>query len=147
MALTGSARVWVWATAVVTGLTAAGLILLVVLRDLDTAGQAASVAGAVVGLIGLLVSVVALLRGGGTAAPAGAATGRRVRADDHGIAVGGDVTGSALGRNAKVTGPSAGPGTPRPAPRDTRDDVRARQDGIAVGGDVTDSALGEGSER
>ncbi|MFJ3673673.1 hypothetical protein ACIPSE_45250 [Streptomyces sp. NPDC090106] len=143
MALTGAARVWVWATAVVTGLASTGLILLAVLGDLDTAGQAASVAGAVVGFAALLVAVIALFRtsGGG----GGGSEGRRVRAGRRAIAVGGNITGSALGKNSKVTGPPTTPG-PSVPPRGG-DDVRARADGIAAGGAVTDSALGEGSER
>jgi hypothetical protein len=142
VALTGAARVWVWVTAMVTGVVTIGLILLTVLGDLDTAGQAASVAGAVVGLAALLVSVIALFRSGG----GGSAGGRRVRAGRRAIAVGGSITGSAVGKNSVVTGPPTSPGTTPATPRDG-DDVRARRDGIATGGDVTDSALGEGSER
>ncbi|WP_328978414.1 hypothetical protein [Streptomyces canus] len=140
VAVTGAARVWVWVTAVVTGLAAVGLMLLAVLADLDTAGQAASVAGAVVGMVALLVSVIALFRGGGSSG-----NGRTVRAGHGAIVSGGNITGSALGKNSKVTGPPTMPGPPS-AQRDG-DDVRARRDGIAVGGDITDSALGDGSER
>ncbi|WP_217236311.1 hypothetical protein [Streptomyces sp. AC555_RSS877] len=140
VAVTGAARVWVWVTAVVTGLAAVALTLVAVLADLDTAGQAASVAGAVAGMIALLVSVITLFRGGG-----GPGNGRTVRAGRGAIVSGGNITGSALGKNSKVTGPPSMPGTP-PAQRDG-DDVRARRDGIAASGDITDSALGEGSER
>ncbi|WP_157852820.1 hypothetical protein RFN58_15660 [Streptomyces iakyrus] len=135
----------VWATAVVTGLAAIGLTLLAVLGNLDTAGQAASVVGAVVSLAALLVSVLALFRTGGSGSGS-AAGGRRVQAGRRGIAVGGNITGSALGTNSKVTGPPTSPVTSTPVPLNG-DDVRARRDGIAAGGDVTDSALGEGSER
>ncbi|MFJ6902575.1 hypothetical protein [Streptomyces hokutonensis] len=143
MALTGAARVWVWVTAVVTGLAAAGLTLVAVLADLDTAGQAASVAGAVVGLAALLVSVIALLRSSGSGGSSGG--GRKVRTGRGGVAAGGNITGSAIGKNSKVTGPRTRPGTPSAA-RDG-DDVRAGRNGVATGGDITDSALGEGSER
>ncbi|GAA1332929.1 hypothetical protein GCM10009647_073900 [Streptomyces sanglieri] len=135
----GVARVWVWVTAVVAFLGTVGLVLVVVLADLDTAGQAAGVVGSVVGLVGLLVSVVALFRGGGSA------SGRRVRAGRGGVAAGGSITGSAVGKESKVNGPRTLPGSV-PAPRDG-DDVRAGRDGVAAGGDITDSALGEGSER
>lgn len=143
MALTGAARVWVWVTAVVTGLAAVGLTLLAVLADLDTAGKAASVAGAVVGLAALLVSVIALLRSGVSGGSSGG--GRKVRTGRGGVAAGGNITGSALGKNSKVTGPRTQPGAP-PAARNG-DDVRAGRDGVATGGDITDSALGEDSER
>jgi hypothetical protein len=133
--------VWVWATAVVTGLAAVGLTLTAVLADLDTAGQAASVVGAVVGLAALLVSVIALFRGSG----GGTASGRSVRAGRGAVVAGGDITGSALGKNSKVTGPRTPPRST--SARRGRDDVSARRDGFAAGGDITDSAVGEGSER
>ncbi|MFE1198445.1 hypothetical protein ACFW6E_37835 [Streptomyces olivaceoviridis] len=143
MAVTGAARVWVWVTAVVTGLAAVGLTLLVILADLDTAGQAASVAGAVVGLAALMVSIIALQRGGGSGG--GSGSDRTVRSGRGGVAAGGNITGSALGKNSKVTGPRTPPGTSSSSRG--RNDVRSGQDGIAAGGDITDSALGEGSER
>ncbi|MFF3959440.1 hypothetical protein ACFYY1_40630 [Streptomyces sp. NPDC001890] len=139
VASAGVARVWVWVTAVVAFLGTVGLVLVAVLADLDTAGQAASVVGSVVTLVALLVSVVALFRGGGSAG------GRRVRGGRGAVVAGGDITGSALGKDSKVTGPR----TPsrRGSSRRDGDDVRAGRDGVAAGGDITDSALGEGSER
>ncbi|MGW4226623.1 hypothetical protein ACWEG1_24570 [Streptomyces bauhiniae] len=122
-------------TAVVAGAATLGLVLVAVLADLDTAGQAASVVGAVVALAALVVSVLAL---GGTPT-----AGRRVRAGRGAVAAGGNITGSALGTHSKVTGPH----TPPTPARRTHDDVQASRDGIAAGGDITDSALGEGSER
>ncbi|MET7610087.1 hypothetical protein [Streptomyces seoulensis] len=122
-------------TAVVAGAATLGLVLVAVLADLDTAGQAASVVGAVVALAALVVSVLAL---GGTPTQ-----GRRVRADRGAVAAGGNITGSALGPHSKVTGPH----TPPTPARRTRSDVHASRDAIATGGDITDSALGEGSER
>ncbi|MDT7847851.1 hypothetical protein [Streptomyces justiciae] len=132
---------WVGVTAAVTGLATIGLILLAAVGDLDTAAEAASVAGSVASLAALLVSVVALFWSGG-----GSATGRRVRAGRRAIAVGGNVTGSAVGKDLTVTGSPTSSGT---TPRTSRDgaDVRAGTDGIAVGGDVTDSAIGEGGQR
>ncbi|GED90800.1 hypothetical protein TNCT6_78850 [Streptomyces sp. 6-11-2] len=140
MAVSGASRIWVTVTAVVAGLATVGLTLVAVMKDLDTAVQAATVAGAVATLATLLVSVIALFRGGG-----GAGSSHRVRAGRGGVAAGGDIIGSALGDHSKVTGPRTRPGT-RPARRGTND-VRAGRDGVAAGGDITDSALGEGSER
>ncbi|MEU0243197.1 hypothetical protein ABZ192_02545 [Streptomyces sp. NPDC006235] len=126
-------------TAVLAGLVTLGLVLLAVLRDLDTAGQTSSVAGAVVGMAALLVSVITLFRS------SGGGGGRRVRAGRGGVAAGRNITGSALGDRSKVTGfrtrPSAGPA------REGTDDVHAGRDGVAAGGDITDSALGEDSQR
>lgn len=138
--MSGAARGWVWVLAVVAALMAVGLPLVWVLVDLNTAGQVASLVGAVGGFVGLVISVLSL-RGTGP----GSGVGRRVRAGQRGIAVGGDITGSALGSYSKVTGPRTAP--TRRAGRRGTDDVRAGRDGIATGGDITDSALGEGSER
>ncbi|MFB6507538.1 MULTISPECIES: hypothetical protein [unclassified Streptomyces] len=134
MASVGMARVWVM---VVTGLATVGLVLVAVLADLNTAGQVASVVGAVVGLAAFLVT---LFRSGGASGG-----GRRVRAGRGGVAAGGSITGSALGKDSKVTGPRTVPG--RSPGRRGGDDVRAGRDGVAAGGEITDSALGEGSER
>ncbi|MFF3735328.1 hypothetical protein ACFYXM_34945 [Streptomyces sp. NPDC002476] len=133
MASAGVARVWVM---VVTGLATVGLVMVAVLTDLNTAGQAASMVGAVAGLAAFLFM---LLRDGG------ASGGRRVRAGRGGIAAGGDITGSALGKNSKVAGPHTAQRSS--STRRGGGDVRAGRDGVAAGGDITDSALGEGSER
>ncbi|MDV9202715.1 hypothetical protein [Streptomyces sp. Wh19] len=99
MASSGAARAWVWVTAGLALLAAVGLALVAVLADLDTAGQAASVVGSVVGLAALLVSVVTLFRGGGSG------SGRRVRAGRGAVAAGGNITGSALGVDGHVAAP------------------------------------------
>jgi hypothetical protein len=139
MAATG--RAWISATVALTGLATVGLILVAVYADPDTTGRTVGVVGAVVSLLCLLVSVIALFR----TAAGGSAVGPRVRGGRRSVVAGGNITGSAIGRNSKVTGaPSAAPPT---ASRRSADDVRAGRDGIAAGGDITDSALGEGSQR
>ncbi|RRR71326.1 hypothetical protein EHS43_39685, partial [Streptomyces sp. RP5T] len=55
----------VWSAVVLAGAGSAGLVTLAAVGDLDTAGQAASVVGAVVGLAGAVLSVLALNRGPG----------------------------------------------------------------------------------
>lgn len=135
-----TARVWIWATTVLTAVGTISLALLAVLADSDTTQQTVGVVGAIVAMLGLLVSVIALFRTTG-----GPSNGRRVRGGRGSVAAGGNITGSAIGKNSKVTGPhSTHVGT---LPRTSGDDVRAGKDGIAAGGDITDSALGEGSER
>ncbi|MFI6857989.1 hypothetical protein [Streptomyces sp. NPDC050416] len=138
--MSGTARTWVVVTAVVAGLATVGLVLVAVLRDLDTAGQAASVAGAVVSLAALLVSVITLFYGSG-----GAGSGRRVRTGRGGVSAGGDIIGSALGDRSKVTGPRTRPGAS--SGQQAANDVRAGRNGVAAGGHITDSALGEDSQR
>ncbi|MFH8441332.1 hypothetical protein ACH4D3_08895 [Streptomyces sp. NPDC018026] len=86
MAMSGTARAWIVMTAVVAGAASAALVLVAVLADLDTAGQAASLAGAVVGLLALVVSVIALFRSSTpTAGPrsvqSGGGIGRAVTGD------------------------------------------------------------------
>ncbi|MEU6878462.1 hypothetical protein [Streptomyces sp. NPDC046712] len=133
----GASRVLVRMAALLCAACAVALVLVAVLVDLDTGDRVASVAGAVAGLVGLAWSVVALR-------PSGDAAGVRSRGRGA-VAVGGDVTGSAPGRNSKVYGRSTPPardgGTAAAGP------VSAEGDGaFAAGGDVTGSALGEGSE-
>ncbi|MGC0382404.1 hypothetical protein [Streptomyces sp. SAI-129] len=86
MAMSVTARAWIVVTAVVAGAASLALVLVAVLADLDTAGQAASVAGAVVGLLALVVSVIALFRNGTPTAGArsvqsGGGIGRAVTGD------------------------------------------------------------------
>ncbi|MBQ0954219.1 hypothetical protein [Streptomyces sp. RK76] len=142
MAMTGTARVWISVTAVLTGLATVGLVLVAVFADPDSTGRTVGLVGAVVTMASLLVSVIALFRttGGGSAA-----SGRRVRGGRRSVVAGGNITGTAIGDNSKVTGPHAAPRST--ASRRNADDVRAGRDGIAAGGDITDSALGDGSER
>jgi hypothetical protein len=139
--MTGTPRVWISVTAMLTGLATVGLALVAVFADPDTTERTVGMVGAVGSLVGLLVSVIALFRstGGG---PTG---GRRVRGGRGSVVAGGNITGSAIGTSSKVTGPHTTPSST--AARRNADDVRAGRDGIAAGGDITDSALGEGSER
>lgn len=139
--MAGTGRIWIAVTVALTSVATVGLVLVAVFADPDTTERTVGVAGAVVSMLGLLVSLIALFRspGGGTAG------GRRVRGGRRSVVAGGDITGSAIGKNSKVTGPQSSPS--RTAARRNADDVRAGRDGIAAGGDITDSALGEGSER
>lgn len=139
--MTGTARVWVSVTAAVTGLATVGLALVAVFANPDTTERTVGLVGAVVALLGLLVSVISLFR----STSGGPTAGRRVRGGRGSVVAGGNITGSAIGTNSKVTGPHTTPSST--APRQNADDVRAGRDGIAAGGDITDSALGDGSER
>ncbi|MFE1556257.1 hypothetical protein ACFW6V_14930 [Streptomyces sp. NPDC058734] len=135
-AASGTGRVLARTVALLCAAVAVALVLVAVLVDLDTGDRVASVAGAVAGLVGLACSVLALRPADPPAAHARGAGA---------IAVGGNVSGSALGRNSKVTGappaPGQGGGATAAGP------VRAEGDGaFAAGGDVTGSAFGEGSE-
>ncbi|MFD2012505.1 hypothetical protein [Streptomyces narbonensis] len=131
--MTTTGRVVAWAA----GVVALGLIGVAVFVDLDSGDRIASVVGAVVGLVVAAYTFVG---------PSGS-SGRRIRAGRGATVIDGDVSGSAVGRGAKVVGPPTAPRTGPPRARGADDDVRAAPGGKVVLGDVTDSALGDESER
>jgi hypothetical protein len=139
--MAGTGRIWISVTVALTSVVTVGLVLVAVFADPDTTERTAGVVGAVVSMLGLLASVIALFR----STEGRSAGGRRVRGGRRSVVAGGDITGSAIGKNSKVTGPHSPPS--RTAARRNVDNVRAGRDGIAAGGDITNSALGEGSER
>ncbi|MFF0561508.1 hypothetical protein [Streptomyces sp. NPDC004266] len=131
----------VWLAVVLAGAVSIGLTAVAVLADLDTAGQVASIVGAVVGLAGVVVSVVALTR------PAGGTDGavRRVRAGRGAVAAGGSISGNAFGDRSQVSGPRVSGRLG--APGQGREDVQAGPGGTAAGGNITDNAFGDDSRR
>lgn len=139
-AVSGAARVAVWVVAVVAAATSVFLIVSLVVNP-EMADRSASVTGAVVSLVMLVLAVVALA----STSPSGSG-GRRVDAGRGGVAAGGDVVGNAIGERSTVIAP---PSTPRPGAGESSQtaDVRAEQNGIAAAGDVRDNALGDDSER
>ncbi|WP_330334822.1 hypothetical protein OHS33_37135 [Streptomyces sp. NBC_00536] len=127
----------------VAALVAVGLLVVLVVADLDTGDKVASIVGAVLAGAGLVVAVLALLRE--NTSP----VGQEVRAGQDGVASGGSIIGSALGVNARA---SASPAvSSAPAGGETVGppvigSVVAEPGGIAAGGDIRDSALGDGSQ-
>ncbi|MFF7777537.1 hypothetical protein ACFZCG_24375 [Streptomyces tanashiensis] len=126
-------------------LTAVGLLVVLVVADLDTGDKVASLVGAILAGAGLVVAVLSLVRD--NAPP----VGREVRAGQGGVAAGGDITGSALGASSRVS--TQPPGGPAPVdaagavgPPAGSGSVIADPGGIAAGGDISGSALGEGSQ-
>ncbi|GGK21134.1 hypothetical protein GCM10011583_61350 [Streptomyces camponoticapitis] len=131
-----------WAGVVLGISVAVALVLVAVLVDLDTGDRVASVAGAVTGLAGFTVALVALLREPAAAVePAVAASGERA------IGIGGGVRGVlSTGDNATLSAPAAGPaapapsgGPPTPGPVSAAGDraivIGADLDGVASTGD------------
>ncbi|MEU3616084.1 hypothetical protein ABZ725_27670 [Streptomyces sp. NPDC006872] len=141
MGIVGPSRGAVWAAVGVAGVGSAGLVSLAVLGDLNAAGQVASVVGAVVGLAGVVISVLAL----NSASDDVGRSQRLVRAERGGVAAGGDLIGNAIGHGAVVSGPR----TPRrrPAGQPGRGEVRAGPDSVAAVGDIVDNAFGDDSRR
>ncbi|GAB2974118.1 hypothetical protein GCM10023080_043110 [Streptomyces pseudoechinosporeus] len=115
VAVTRHQRLCAWSGVIVGGLLAAGLIVLVVAADLDTAGQAAGIVGTIVSLAGLGVSVYALRQPSPrlTAGPTVTAGASRA------IAVGGDISGTASTGDSQSAqqrpGPQHAGGAPQPA--------------------------------
>lgn len=127
--MTGRMRVLAWCGTIAgTGFTV-GLIAVAVLADLNTAGQIAGIAGAVIGLLGVAVSVYALVQD----SPRQSATGTEVTASGtRSVAASGSVGTAITGDQAQAT-----PGGSAPAP------PSAPQGGLASGGAV--QASGERS--
>ncbi|MFB8239114.1 hypothetical protein ACFC58_21455 [Kitasatospora purpeofusca] len=136
----------VWALRGLVGLCAAGvagLVLVAVLVDLDTADRVASVVGAVVALVGLVLALWQLQ---------GSSPGSRtkVRGGRAGsVTAGGDMTGNAIGEGSRVTGapvvPAAGPqpGVPQPgAPAGGTEVVGGGKGSVTAGGNMTGNAIG-----
>lgn len=123
--------------AMVGALLAAALIVLVVVADLDTAGQVAGIVGTIVSLAGLGVSVYALKQPG----PQQTA-GLAVSADGHrSVAAGGDISGRVSVGDSHAAAPTPRhrrtqpPPPSTPAPRGT---VRAQGErSVAAGGDIS----------
>jgi hypothetical protein len=131
----------------VVGVISLGVIVALIVTavfDLQKGDSTASVTAGVVAVVGLAISAITLIM---SRAPGGPPPARaQVRSKGRGaIAAGGNVSGNAIGKDAKVTGLSIGPAT---RSRGERSDVAAEGSGaISAGGDITDNAIGEGSER
>jgi hypothetical protein len=127
--MAGWRRILWWASAVLGGAVAVGLTVLAVAGDLDTAGQVASVVGAVTGLAALGLSVHAALR------PA-MSPGPLVRARAGSNAAGGSIRGA----SARDTGTV-------PAEPDTdggNGGISASGGSNAAGGDIGGSTAHRG---
>ncbi|MFJ4792631.1 hypothetical protein [Kitasatospora purpeofusca] len=141
----------VWALRGLVGLCAAGvagLVLVAVLVDLDTADRVASVVGAVVALIGL---VLALWQLQGSSSP-GART--KVRGGRKGsVTAGRDMIGNAIGEGSRATGapvvpaPGPQPGVPQPGvPAGGTEVVGGGKGSVTAGRDMIGNAIGARSQ-
>ncbi|MFE6779004.1 hypothetical protein [Streptomyces sp. NPDC057702] len=154
--MTQRQRVWAWGGVALGALVALGLVVLVVVADLDTAGQVAGIVGTIAGLAALGVSVYALRQP--PPAPAPAPAGPTVTAGGpRSVATGGAVAGTVSTGDgpapaspaprppgAHPTGPTpAGPTPPAPAPSGAPPAVpggathATGERSVAVGGDLT----------
>ncbi|MER5351625.1 hypothetical protein ABT093_15000 [Kitasatospora sp. NPDC002551] len=114
-----------WTVAAVCAAAGVGLVAVAALGELEGADKIASVTGAVVALAGVPLTLLALRRSAGPAAPGGNVREVRVRAAEGGIAAAGSITAA-----------GAAPGGGVVDGVDTRE-VRATGPGsIAAGGDI-----------
>ncbi len=145
--MTQQQRVLATVGAVVGTLLAVGLLGLVTARDLNVANQVAGVAGAVIGLIGVGVSVYALKR---PASPpvAGAAV---TAGGDRAVAAGGSIFGDVSTGDHRSTAQGRGRRQTRSAPRQPPADPggitqATGERSVAAGGDIAgDVSTGDGS--
>lgn len=144
--LSGAARAAVWASAGLCAAVLAGLAIVAVVVDLDTADRAASVVGAALGVVGLLVSVYALFRPSPSPSPSGTGTTRRVRSRGRrAMAAGGNINGNAFGTRATVR-PSAPTAAPTPPADDVEGDVQAfGRDALGAAGGISRNAFVDNS--
>ncbi|AJF70321.1 hypothetical protein [Streptomyces vietnamensis] len=129
-------KVWA-AVAVVCTVVVMGLVLVVVLADLETADKIASVVGASVGVIGLAVSVFALTRGEDTPPVAGT---RSVQARGG---IGRVVTGD----NNHLTTPAPRPQPPAGADGGAGGLAVPGERGVAADGSIGEAVTGDGNQQ
>ncbi|MGW8359026.1 hypothetical protein ACWGK1_00390 [Streptomyces wedmorensis] len=134
----------VWSAVVGAALVTVGLVVVLIVGDLDAGDKIASVVGVVLASAGLVVAVVSLARQHTQGA------GVDVRAGQGGVAAGRSITGSALGANSRVGSPPPAVPAPQSGPGGTTvagaGQVHAEPGGIAAGEDISGSALGDGSQ-
>ncbi|QKW53004.1 hypothetical protein [Streptomyces buecherae] len=152
--MTGRQRALAWGGVTGAALLAVGLVALVVIADLDTAGQVAGIVGTIAGLAGLGVSVYALWRPAapappGPPAPPAPASPAITASGHRSVAIGGGVSGTV----STGDGPTPAPAHPQsgaaplalptvsPAPAaPTRPPATAHASGersVAIGGNVS----------
>ncbi|MCY0933059.1 hypothetical protein [Streptomyces sp. H34-S4] len=116
--------------------------MIVAVVDLDTGDRTASIIGAVLAAVGLVVSVLALAR----QSRGDSSSGRRVQAE-RGVAAGGNVANNAIGRNSRVDGSASPAASPGATTGDSGAvDVQAGPGGVAAGGDIAGNAIGDDSQ-
>jgi hypothetical protein len=134
--VTGQARIVVWLLAVLCGLAAVGLGVIAAVADLDTAGQVASVAGSVAGLVGVALSCYTLLRPSAAGSHGTAATAAGARS----VAAGGSIGRAVTGDRVTLTTPPAAP----PATAGTSGSAQATGErGIAATGGIGEAITGD----
>jgi len=134
--MTGWRRSALVGAAVLCALAAVGLTVVAVVVDLSVADQLASVVGAIVGLVGLALSIWALCRSG----PA-----NTVEAGPGAVAAGGNINRVVSGSNNRIAASRAS--SVAPISEQVNQDVRAMGTGsVAAGESIGEVIIGDGNE-
>ncbi|MFF9691021.1 hypothetical protein [Streptomyces sp. NPDC014623] len=133
--VSASRRRWIWAAAAASAVVLVGLVLLAIFVDLDTADRVASITGAGLGAIGLVISVFALFH-----VSESPVTGER------GVQAGHSIGLVVTGDNNRRSGPA-----PQQAPHDptlpVRDVPAAGNRGVSAGGSLGEAITGDGNQQ
>ncbi|GHI07971.1 hypothetical protein AQI88_40275 [Streptomyces cellostaticus] len=141
--MTGRLRALAWSGVVAGAAVAAGLIAVAVFGDLNTAGQLAGIAGAIISLLGLGASMYALVSYPPTQTDARSmtrATGSRS------VAAGGSIGSAVTGDQAHgaLAGAGAAPLPQPPSPTSSGRTVQASgHRAVAAGGDIGNAITGD----
>ncbi|GAA2225805.1 hypothetical protein GCM10010104_17260 [Streptomyces indiaensis] len=139
--MTGRLRALAWSGVIAGAAVAAGLITVAVLGDLNTAGQLAGIAGAIISLLGLGASVYALVSYPPTQTDARSvtrATGSRS------VAAGGSISNAVTGDQAHGTLAGAAPLPQPPSPTASGRTVKASGDrAVAAGSGIGNAITGD----
>lgn len=136
--MAGWRRGVLWAVAVATGLTCVGLALLLLLKDLGTAGTVAGLAANIVTLVMTVFAVHGLLL------PSAQQVTQRVTASGAGsVAAGGSIGRAVTGNNNQLSGPAATALPPSAAPTGTVEVSGTKS--VSAGGSIGEAVTGDGN--
>ncbi|MGP3991307.1 hypothetical protein [Streptomyces sp. 3N207] len=149
-------RVVVGAVAVLCAAVSVGLVMLVVVRDLNTAGQAAGIVGSVASLAAFVLALYALYQPPATPAPGtGEGAGAASATGPRSVTVSGSVGRAVTGDNNRLSGaapdPHVPPGQSRSGGHDgapvpeTPGTPRAGERAVSAGGDIGEVVTGDGN--
>ncbi|MFJ8968954.1 hypothetical protein [Streptomyces anulatus] len=131
----GQAKVWVWLTAALSAAGVVTLVLVAVLADLDTADRLASIGGATLAALGLVIAVVQLVRAGGDVPVTGA------RSVQSGSGIGRAITGD----HNRIHGPAPAAQAAPAASTPSNSHPAPGERGVSAAGPVGEAVTGDGN--
>lgn len=135
--MAGWRRGVLWAVALATGLTCVGLALLLLLKDLGTAGTVAGLAANIVTLVMTVFAVRGLLL------QSAQQVTHRVTASGAGsVAAGGSIGRAVTGNNSQLSSPAPAALPPSAAPTGTVEASGPKS--VSAGGSIGEAVTGDG---